>query len=111
MINYFPEFNSIEFDIGVKNLDLFESKKLYFNPSEVSKHLYAYDRERLKPITEDFNKIIYIDIENGYDSKYMSYKLLLEFLLYFNIPSDKIPYIAKDASGKSFVDVEKIKST
>jgi len=110
MSKYFPKFRSIEFNVGIKNLQLFESGKLYFNPREVSDHLDLYDKERLKPVTQDFYEIVNIDIGTEYDSRYISYKLLSAFLLNFNIPTDKIPYIARDDSGEIYVDIEKIKS-
>jgi hypothetical protein len=109
ILKYIKKIKNIEFAIGIKNLQAFEIRKLYFNPSEVSDYLYAYEREKLVPATQDFYASINTDVATDYDSKYIAYRLLSEFLLNFNTPTDKIPYMAKDEFGKGYVDIEKIK--
>ena len=111
MLEHIPKINRIIFKIGIKDVQIFESKKIYFKPSEVSDPWYKtrLDINELTPVTDDFYESINIDITSNYDSKHIAYILLSELLVHFNIPTDKIPYTFKDNNGIGYVDADRIK--
>lgn len=111
MLEHMPKINKIIFKIGIKKIQEFESKKIFFKPTEVSDPWYQtrYDIRELTPVTIDFYDSIDIDITSKYDSKQIAYILLSELLIHFNIPTDKIPYTLKDNDGIGYVDADRIK--
>lgn len=106
-----PNINSILFKFGFKNVDKWEGKKLVLKPREINISDARYWVSSESPqITKDFMSEIVVKLEEDqYKPEIIAYKIVSEIFTYFNISSDKIPYIKLNELGKKVIDIDKIK--
>lgn len=113
LLENFPTLKKVRLEIGLRNVDKWEGKKLCLNPVEVTALFYYSERNPTdrSPLTKDFLEKLDVDIAKDiYDSRYIAFKLVSEFFLQFGISPDKIPYTKKDSDGIGYIDIEKIVS-
>lgn len=91
---------TITFKMDLVNTELSSGKKLKIGTSQV----LALFPETSNEIASDKKGEIVISNDNLFQAEYIAYKVVALLYRWFNVPENKIPYIATDKEGNHYID-------